>query len=191
MPEPAPENKSLLAWALAAVGGVTGLVVIAGVVGLVAFFIYKTADPMKGTTPDAMEALSDAKSVCEGRVQRLKAKSIDGAAQYEIAQRAANSCIGYLIGVIDQGSGNKDEIKKRLDDVSAKCNDFQRWSDQQLQTGAIEGKEIDLAPSILDVVMGAVNKQEMDRRNEVKKSLEKCRLQSWSEIPAGTGALGK
>jgi hypothetical protein len=159
-------------------------------VSLVVLYLVKLQDPLGGKAPDVIEQLTGAKTICENRVQDLKQAGINGKDRYEVAQVQADKCIGYLMGVLDQGSGDRAEIEKRLDSTTAACNAFCQWADQELQRQYTKGPvgNIDLA-ACLSAVLKLFDAQERANREAVKKSLEGCKFRSWHDIPAGTGAL--
>lgn len=133
-----------------------------------------------------MGYLSQEKTLCENKVQALKAKGIDGEAQYEKAQAAASACVGYLQGVVDQGSGDKEAIKEQLVQLRSASGDFRSWAAQKLDTGtygdAAENVDpLDLATAALKLL----DAQEQERRKAVKDSLEKCKFRSWNDINVG------
>lgn len=163
-------------------------VVIVIVLGLVIWYFSNICDPLDGKTPAVIEQFTGVKTLCENRVKDLKEAGINGKAKYEAVQLETNKCIGYLKGVLDQGSGDSEEIKKRLDRVSEKCNDFDQWAKAQLPVGPPEGLLVDLAKAAPDFLK-LLDKQEKDRREAVKKSLDGCLLRSWQDISAETGAL--
>lgn len=158
------------------------------VLGFVIWYLSNIPDPLDGKTPAVIEQFTGVKTLCENRVKDLKEAGINGKAKYEAVQLETNKCIGYLKGVLDQGSGDSEEIKKRLNRVSEKCNDFNQWAMSRLPKGAAELSLVDLSKAASDILK-LLDKQEKDRREAVKMSLDGCLLRSWQDIPVGTGAL--
>ena len=167
-------------------GQIIFFVLVVGVVALLTF-LSRTSDPFKGQGPDLTGYLSEEKTLCENKVQALKAKGIDGEPEYEKAQAAASDCIGYLQGVVDQGGGDKDAIKDRLMRLKTASEDFRGWAAQKV-TGAYGDVEenVDL-PGLATAALKLLDVQEQQRRKAVKESLEKCKFHSWNEV--NTGAL--
>jgi hypothetical protein len=165
------------------------LLVILAVVGAVVF-LSKTQDPLGGQTANLEAYLSEEKTLCESRAQDLQAKRIDGRAEYEKPQAAANACIAYLIGMLDQGSGDKNQLADRMARLNSASVRFRTWAAQQLGAGhGAEAMTIDPL-ALASAIRKLLDAQEKDRREQVKKSLEKYKFRSWEDIRAGkAGAL--
>lgn len=169
----------------------TCVVIVLGIflLGLVIWYLSNIRDPWDGKTPAVIEQFTGVKTLCENRVKNLKGAKIDGEAEYVKVQLETNKCIGWLQGILDKGYGDDDEeIEKRLKRVDEMCNEFNQWAESQLLKGAAESIPGDLAKAASDVLK-LLDKQEKDRREAVKKSLENCKLSSWADIPARAGAL--
>ena len=166
-------------------------VAIGIILGLAALAAYKQRDRFYGKTPVILAQFAEAKTVSENRVQELKAKQINGRREYEKAQVAVNKCIAYLEGVLDQPDlTDEAEIDDQLKKATDACDDFRNWADKQLaapdgQTGAVS---INLA-DCLSAILKDVQSKDEKRREAVKKALDEYRFRSWSDIPAGTGAV--
>jgi hypothetical protein len=128
--------------------------------------------------------------VCVNHAKSLKGEGIDGAGEYEKAQRAANEYIGYLDGVLAGGSGDQEQIKKRLEQTVEVCSSFVVWADDKLprKTGAVESAAIDI-PAFAFGIMKLLNSQEQERRRAVRESLKGYKFPSWADIPAPAGQL--
>jgi hypothetical protein len=166
-------DKQKLFWLLVVVG--------VGVVGVV---IWRTRDPLDGQGPDVMAYLTEEKTLCESMAQQLQAKGIDGSAEYDKVQAADHACIGYLVGVVDQGSGDQQKMQERFSRLRTESINFRTWAMQQLhQYGAGEDK-IDPVAMVAAALKQLVGQEEA-RRKAVKETLEKCKLRSWEEIRSG------
>jgi hypothetical protein len=158
-----------------------GVVVVALIA--IGVFIWKTRDPLDGHGPDVMAYLTEERTLCENKVQELQAKAIDGTAEYEKAQAADHACIGYLVGVVDQGSSDKEKTEERFRRLRSESVAFRNWAAQQLQIRGAEKDEFDpiaMASAALKLLDG----QEQARRKAVKDSLEKAKFRSWNDIKA-------
>src|SRR5262249_39691265 len=93
-----------------------------------------TSEPARDQAPDIAGKLSALKSACEGRVQSLKRKRIDGRVECEAARGAVADCVGYLSTAIAGGGGDEGKIRERLQEVDKQANAFLAWADEKLQT---------------------------------------------------------
>ena len=159
--------------------------------GLILFSSNRPELP-RGQAPDLSSQLAGLRTVCVNRAKRLKGEGIDGAGEYEKAQRAANEYIGYLDGVLSGGSGDQEQIKQRLEKTVAECSAFVVWADEKLphKAGAVESASIDI-PAFAFGIMKLLSSQEQERRKAVREGLQGCKFPSWGDIPPDTGRQEK
>jgi hypothetical protein len=153
-------------------------------------FLSNRQDPLQGQAPDLTSQLAGLQTVCVNRAKVLKGERIDGAGEYEKAQRAANEYIGYLDGVLASGSGDQEQIRKRLEKTVEVCSSFVVWADGKLprKTGAVESASIDI-PAFAFGIMKLLNSQEQERRRAVRESFKGYKFPSWADIPPPSGQL--
>jgi CHASE3 domain sensor protein len=142
--------------------------------------------------PDPTSELKGLQAVCVNRASSLKGEGIDGEVEYEKAQRTANEHIGYLDSVLSSGSGDQEQIKKRLESTFAACSSFVAWADKKIppKTGAMESASFDIQ-SFAFSIMRLLKNPEQERRKAVRESLHSCKFPSWKDIPSGTGPAKK
>jgi hypothetical protein len=173
--------------------GIVLLVVLLGwgCVSLYQFLSNQPAPP-KAQAPDFIPPLRDLQTVCVNRAKALKGEGIDGASEYEKAQGAANEFIGYLEGVLSSGSGDQEQIKKRLEKMVAECGSFVGWADERLSktSAAVDSVSIDISAFTFGV-MKLLDNQETERRKAFRESLQGCKFPSWTDISSDAGRLKK
>ena len=171
---------------------VVAIVLLACSCGVLYLSFSKEQVPVQGQAFDPTSELKGLQTVCVNRAKSLKGEGIDGEIEYEKAQRAANEYIGYLDDVLARGSGDQEQIKKRLETTFATCSSFVAWADKNLspKSGATESASLDLQ-SFAFGIMKLLNKQEEERRKAVRESLQGCKFPSWKDISSDTGSRKK
>lgn len=159
------------------------VLVVLGSLGIYAFRA-NTKDPLGGKTAEIVRYLSQEKTLCENAVRDLHRAGLDGRTEYAKVQVAANGCIGYLQGVLDQGAGNEEAIRNELASLATASAVFRSWALQQLQVFGEAKKELDLT-KLVSAVLRLLDTQEKERRKMVKETLEGCKFRSRDEIVAG------
>jgi hypothetical protein len=164
------------------------IVLITCICGVLYLSSSKQQVPVQGQAADPTSELMGLQTVCVNRAKSLKGEGIDGEVEYEKAQQAANEYIGYLDGVLSSGSGDQEQIKKRLETTFAACSSFVASADKKLppNTGAVESASFDMQTFAFGI-MRLLNNPEQERRKAVRESLQSCKFPSWGDIPSGTG----
>lgn len=157
-----------------------GLLVLA----LIGFFLFKERDSgFDEKAPETLKLLAGAKAKCEGFVIRLNKKGLDGEGKYNEAFNADHACVAFLTGVVDGPQVNEEKINKELKHFDNEVETFCKWADDQLKGKEPPVGELPFDPAqIITELLKTIHWQSKEKREELKREIEKHKFRRWDEI---------